>query len=550
MNSQGTQGGSAMKRQTAPQNRPSPTQQKKQQQGFESVGAPPRKPGRVVSPGERTVKRLKLSKALTIPDTTTVADACRRMATRRVDAALLTDSNAILCGIITDKDVATRVVAEGLKPEVTAVSKVMTRNPTFVAGDTLAIEALDKMVQGKFRHLPVVEHGEVVALLDITKCLYDAIARMERAAEKGGAIAAAVKGVEHIVGASVSGKSSFIDTFWERIFRPTLGTLITDGKGAATVSLSDTVLTATKQMKEQRMNSVIITSVSNKPVGILTSKDVLMRVVAQGLSPATTNVDKVMTPNPECAGLDTTLVDALHTMHDGKFLHLPVVDQDGCIVACVDVLQLTHGAVATVGSSESGEMASNMLQKFWDSALALEAPETDDDSHSDISSRLDTFGSEAGRQHHHSSGLANSYMFKLKLKSQDGSERNHRLTCGTGSMKELMSAIIQRVGDDIDCSSPLRILYVDDEGDKVLLATDNDLMAAVNFARMSGSKPLTLHIEESTGITRTKCRFPAPTNSQGGIQADGWTLGHSLLVAGAVTAVTIGVVMLLRRSNA
>ncbi|CAK9250457.1 unnamed protein product [Sphagnum jensenii] len=550
MNSQGTQGGSVMKRQTAPQNRPSPTQQKKQQQGFESVGAPPRKPGRVVSPGERTVKRLKLSKALTIPDTTTVADACRRMATRRVDAALLTDSNAILCGIITDKDVATRVVAEGLKPEVTAVSKVMTRNPTFVAGDTLAIEALDKMVQGKFRHLPVVEHGEVVALLDITKCLYDAIARMERAAEKGGAIAAAVKGVEHIVGTSVSGKSSFIDTFWERIFRPTLGTLITDGKGAATVSLSDTVLTATKQMKEQRMNSVIITSVSNKPVGILTSKDVLMRVVAQGLSPATTNVDKVMTPNPECVGLDTTLVDALHTMHDGKFLHLPVVDQDGCIVACVDVLQLTHGAVATVGSSASGEMASNMLQKFWDSALALEAPETDDDSHSDISSRLDTFGSEAGRQHHHSSGLANSYMFKLKLKSQDGSERNHRLTCGTGSMKELMSAIIQRVGDDIDCSSPLRILYVDDEGDKVLLATDNDLMAAVNFACMSGSKPLTLHIEESTGITRTKCRFPAPTNSQGGIQADGWTLGHSLLVAGAVTAITISVVMLLRRSNA
>ncbi len=30
--------------------------------------------------------------------------------------------------------------------------------------------------------------------------------------------------------------------------------------------------------------------------------------------------------------------------------------------------------------------------------------------------------------------------------------------------------------------------YVDDEGDKVLLATDNDLMAAVNFASMSGSK--------------------------------------------------------------
>jgi len=34
-----------------------------------------------------------------------------------------------------------------------------------------------------------------------------------------------------------------------------------------------------------------------------------------------------MTPNPECAIIDTPIVDALHTMHDGKFLHLPVVDR-------------------------------------------------------------------------------------------------------------------------------------------------------------------------------------------------------------------------------
>ncbi|KAL3698894.1 hypothetical protein R1sor_012970 [Riccia sorocarpa] len=102
-------------------------------------------------------------------DGTTVADACRRMATRRVDAALLTDASAILCGTVTDKDVATRVTAEGLKPEETSVSRVMT-NPTCVMGDTLVVDALQKMVQGKFRHLPVVENGEVVVLLDITKC--------------------------------------------------------------------------------------------------------------------------------------------------------------------------------------------------------------------------------------------------------------------------------------------------------------------------------------------------------------------------------------------
>jgi hypothetical protein len=51
---------------------------------------------------------------------------------------------------------------------------------------------------GKFRHLPVVENGEVIAILDITKCLYDAIARVEKASQQGGSIAAAaVDGVEH-----------------------------------------------------------------------------------------------------------------------------------------------------------------------------------------------------------------------------------------------------------------------------------------------------------------------------------------------------------------
>lgn len=49
------------------------------------------------------MKKLRLSKALTISEGTTVSDACRRMAARRVDAVLLTDSNALLSGILTDK---------------------------------------------------------------------------------------------------------------------------------------------------------------------------------------------------------------------------------------------------------------------------------------------------------------------------------------------------------------------------------------------------------------------------------------------------------------
>jgi hypothetical protein len=89
--------------------------------------------------------------------------------------------------------------------------------------------------------------------------------------------------------------------------------------------------------------------------------------------------------------------------------------------------------VLKVGSSGGGaDMASTMMQKFWDSALTLEPPEDDDDSHSDISARLtsEAYGSEVGRQYP-SLGLGNSFCFKLKLVGRDGKESNHRFNCGS-----------------------------------------------------------------------------------------------------------------------
>lgn len=496
--------------------------------------------------GERTVKRLRLSKALTIPDGTTVADACRRMATRRVTAALLTDSNALLCGIITDQDISTRVIAEGLKPEEISVSKVMTRNPVFVMGDTLAVEALQTMVQGKFRHLPVVEDGEVIALLDITKCLYDAIARVEGAAEKGNAIAAAIESVEREWSVKGSDKSNFVENLRDRMFKPTLRSLIAEGTKVATCSSSETVTTATKKMRDLRMSSVIVTSSSRKPRGILTSKDVLMKVIAQGLPPESTTLDKVMTPNPECAGLDTTLVDALHAMHDRKFLHLPVTDSDGSVVACVDVLHLTHGAVATVGGGGVAQaMATTMLQTFWDSAM--EPAEDESDSPSDNSARRSDAILERPPSYP-SFGPGNTFSFKLKLSAYDGKPHHYRFNCGSESLTELMSTIAQRVGDDIDLTHLPRLMYIDDEGDKVLLATDSDVVAAVNVARISGWKALTLHLEESQEPRSMKA-FSSNKLSVAVDDSDGWSTIHTALITCTVAAVAFSVVFCLDRKS-
>lgn len=491
--------------------------------------------------GERTVKKLRLSKALTIPEGTTVSDACRRMAARRVDAVLLTDANALLSGIVTDKDIATRVIAEELRPEQTIISKVMTRNPIFVTSDSLAIEALQKMVQGKFRHLPVVENGEVIALLDITKCLYDAISRMEKAAEQGSAIAAAVEGVERQWGSNFSAPSAFIETLRDRMFKPSLSTIIAENAKVAIVSPSDPVHVAAKQMRELRVNSVVIAT-ENKIQGILTSRDILMRVVAQNLAPTLTLVEKVMTPNPECATLETTILEALHIMHDGKFLHLPIVDKDGYVVACVDVLQITHAAISMVDSSSGAvnDVANTMMQKFWDSALSLEPPEDyDNQSEMSMSAVNPSDGTELGR--YPSLGLGNSFAFKFA----DHKGRVHRLYFGTENLGELVSAVMQRLGDVSDQGRP-QLLYEDDEGDRVLLTTDGDLVSAVSHARSVGLKVLRLHLDVSDSSQQKAGQELCTTTTS---EKTGWLTPRSGILAGAVALTGISVLVYLKRND-
>ncbi|XP_047961193.1 CBS domain-containing protein CBSCBSPB3-like [Salvia hispanica] len=504
------------------------------------TNAKPSSPPHLSTAGERTVKKLRLSKALTIPEGTTVSEACRRMAARRVDAVLLTDANALLSGIVTDKDIATRVIAEELRPEQTSISKIMTRNPTFVSSDSLAIDALQKMVQGKFRHLPVVENGEVIAILDITKCLYDAISRMEKAAEQGSAIAAAVEGVERQFGSNFSASSALIETLRERMFKPSLSTIISQTSRVATASPSDPVYVAAKRMRESRVNSVLVMT-GNSIQGILTSKDILMRVVAQNLSPELTLVEKVMTPDPECTTVDTTILEALHIMRDGKFLHLPVVDKEGSVAACVDVLQITHAAISMLENSSGtvNDAANSVMQNFWDSALNFE-PADDCDTQSEMS-MSQYVPSDAAEHSKPSYPVGNSFSFKLK----DHKDRVHRFNLGTESLAELVTSVMQRVGVSDDQKRP-QLLYEDDEGDKVMLTTDGDLIGAVAHAKSVGQKVLRIHLEHYDSSQEARELSSATVTTK---ERRSSSLGLGIF-AGAVAVTSIGVLVYLKRSKA
>jgi hypothetical protein len=73
-----------------------------------------------------------------------------------------------------------------------------------------------------------VERGEVIGMLDIAKFLYDAISRMEKAAEQGSAIAAAMQGIERQWGSEFPGPQGFMESLREQMFKPSLSTIVTE----------------------------------------------------------------------------------------------------------------------------------------------------------------------------------------------------------------------------------------------------------------------------------------------------------------------------------
>src|SRR5215469_1872076 len=94
-------------------------------------------------------------KPLTLPPSTSVKDACRKMAERRVGAVLVMKDKELV-GIFTGRDAVARVVAEGRDAAKTTLGQVMTKSPTTTTPGCDAIECLRLMQDCGFRHVPIV----------------------------------------------------------------------------------------------------------------------------------------------------------------------------------------------------------------------------------------------------------------------------------------------------------------------------------------------------------------------------------------------------------
>ena len=94
-----------------------------------------------------------------------VREAAVLMRARHIGSVLIVDADDRLVGIFTERDLVCRVVAEHRDPDETMLGAVMTVRPETVGPNTTAIDALRRMHQGGFRHLPVVRDGKPVAIV-------------------------------------------------------------------------------------------------------------------------------------------------------------------------------------------------------------------------------------------------------------------------------------------------------------------------------------------------------------------------------------------------
>lgn len=109
----------------------------------------------------------KGSEVVTIEPAATVAAAVRMLAQHRIGALLVTGADHHIVGIISERDIVR--VLDRVGPAVldTPVSEVMTRKVVTCSRHDTIVDIMERMTTGKFRHVPVVDHGRLAGLVSI-----------------------------------------------------------------------------------------------------------------------------------------------------------------------------------------------------------------------------------------------------------------------------------------------------------------------------------------------------------------------------------------------
>ncbi len=120
----------------------------------------------------------------------------------------------------------------------------------------------------------------------------------------------------------------------------------------------ETVVDAARKMAENRIGCVVVVDEKNTILGIVTEGDIVRRVVARGLDPASTVVETIMTRNPVTVYEDASLAAAAEIMREKGIGHLPVVNEKGRLVGIItrsDIVRIAPSLIEVLYLRGGGE---------------------------------------------------------------------------------------------------------------------------------------------------------------------------------------------------
>jgi len=122
---------------------------------------------------ERTVfQSIPHRHVVSLPPQASVREAARVMTKANCGSVLIIDAAGVMLGILTERDLMTRVLAKALKAEATPVSEVMTPHPRCVLPEMTVSDAVLILLERGFRHLPMVSAtGKILGVFSIRDAL-------------------------------------------------------------------------------------------------------------------------------------------------------------------------------------------------------------------------------------------------------------------------------------------------------------------------------------------------------------------------------------------
>ena len=115
----------------------------------------------------RTVREVMSAAPETVTPDTPLADAAKVMDRADIGDVLIVDGKDQLRGIVTDRDIAIRAVAEGRDPNTTTVEEIMTPTVETISSSATVREAIETMRRHDIRRLPVVDGGSPIGVVSL-----------------------------------------------------------------------------------------------------------------------------------------------------------------------------------------------------------------------------------------------------------------------------------------------------------------------------------------------------------------------------------------------